>query len=131
MSDYLGFHHIGLKYSDLERSLCFYKALGLTEVVRWGDVENEIVMLELNDGGRIELLPNGGEEYSAKGKWLHFAIKTDNVDEMYEKALAAGATPKVAPKTVPLNSTPEKISIRVAFVYGPDGEEVEFFEQLT
>lgn len=131
MSEFLGFHHIGLKYADLQKSLDFYRALGLTEVVRWGDVGNEIVMLKMSDGGRIELLPNGGDEYSAKGKWLHFAMKTEDVDGMYEKALAAGATPKVAPKTVPLDSSPEKISIRVAFVFGPDGEEVEFFKELT
>ena len=126
----LGFHHIGLKYRDLSASLRFYLALGFTEVVRWGDEGNEIVMLEMSDGGRVELLPNGGDEYSVNGKWLHFAIKTKDVDGMYEKALAAGAVSKVAPKTVPLNSHPEKMSIRVAFVKGPDGEELEFFQQL-
>lgn len=129
-SEILGFHHIGLKYTDLQRSLDFYRALGLTEVVRWGEVGNEIVMLEMKDGGRIELLPNGGDEYSVMGKWLHFAVKTEDVDGMYEKALAAGARSKTPPKTVPLNSSPEKISIRIAFVIGPDGEELEFFHQL-
>ena len=131
MSNITGFHHIGLKYADLEKSLAFYRALGLTEVVRWGDVGNEIVMLEMKDGGRIELLPNGGDEYSVKGKWLHFAMSTDDVDGMYETALAAGAISQMPPKTVPLNSSPERISIRIAFVKGPDGEEVEFFRQLS
>ena len=127
----LGFHHIGLKYTDLSASLAFYRALGLTEVIRWGDVGNEIVMLEMNDGGRIELLPSGNEEYMTNGKWLHFAIETEDVDGMYEKALAAGAISKIPPKTVPLNSSPEKISIRIAFVKGPDGEELEFFKQIA
>ncbi|MBQ9086255.1 MAG: VOC family protein [Clostridia bacterium] len=126
----LGFHHIGLKYADLEKSLQFYRAIGLREVVRWGDVGNEIVMLEMDDGGRIELLPHGGNEFSPNGKWLHFAISVDDVDGAYETALAAGAVSSRAPKTVPLDSKPDKISIRVAFVKGPDGEEVEFFKQM-
>ena len=126
----LGFHHIGLKYADLEKSLQFYRALGLTEIVRWGDPGKEIVMLALSDGGRIELLPNGGDEFSPKGKWLHFAMKTEDVDGMYERALAAGALSLTPPKTVPLASTPKPMSIRIAFVKGPDGEELEFFKEL-
>lgn len=126
----LSFHHIGLKYTDLETSLRFYRSLGLTEIVRWGEPGKEIVMLALSDGGRIELLPNGGDEFSAKGKWLHFAMKTENVDGMYERALAAGAQPITPPKTVPLASTPNPMSIRIAFVKGPDGEELEFFKEV-
>ena len=126
----LGFHHIGLKYANLEKSLNFYLALGLKEVVRWGEIGQEIVMLALDDGGRIELLPNGGDEFSAMGKWLHFAMKTEDVDGMYERALAAGAVSITPPKTVPLASTPTPISIRIAFVQGPDGEQLEFFKEV-
>ena len=91
---------------------------------------DEIVMLAMSDGGRIELLPCRGEEFSVKGKWLHFAMKTEDVDEMYETALAAGALPLIPPKTVPLESTPTPMSIRIAFVKGPDGEELEFFKEV-
>lgn len=125
----LGFHHIGLKYSDLERSLIFYRSLGLQEVIRWGEVGNEIVMLAMDDGGRIELLPQGEERFAEQGRWLHFAIHTDDVDGMYEKALSAGARPLTPPKTVALDSFPNKISIHIAFVKGPDGEEIEFFTE--
>lgn len=125
----LGFHHIGLKYSDLARSLTFYRALGLQEVVRWGEVGQEIVMLAMDDGGRIELLPQGEEEFSEQGKWLHFAMRTEDVDGMYEKAVAAGARPLTPPNTLPLDSSPKKMSIRIAFVKGPDGEEIEFFTE--
>ena len=123
-----GFHHIGLKYTDLQRSLDFYKSIGLKEVVRWGDIGDEIVMLALSDGGIIELLPHRGEEFSAKGRWLHFAIKVDDVELAYNTALSAGAESLIAPKVVPLDSKPEKMSINIAFVKGPDGEELEFFK---
>ena len=87
-------------------------------------------MLDLGDDGRIELFANGGDEYAVNGKWVHFAIGTEDVDGMYEKALAAGATPLIAPKTVPLESTPYRTAIHIAFVKGPDGEELEFFQEL-
>ena len=123
-----GFHHIGLKYSDLQRSLDFYRALGLTEVTRWGEVGDEIVMMAMTDGGIIELLPSRGEEFAVNGKWIHFAIKVDNVTEAYNNALNAGAVSLIAPKVVPLDSKPENMSINIAFVKGPDGEELEFFK---
>lgn len=127
----MGFHHIGLKCADLKKSEEFYRAIGLTEVVRWGEGEKEIVMYDLGDGGRIELFANGGDEFSANGKWIHFAIAVDNVEDAYHNAIKAGAISSVAPKVVPLDSKPEKITINVAFVKGPDGEELEFFKQLA
>ena len=92
--------------------------------------EKEIVMMELADGGIIELFANGGDEFSVNGKWAHFAMSTADVDGMYEKAIAAGATSLIAPKTVPLDSKPVLASIHIAFVKGPDGEEVEFFQRV-
>ena len=38
----MGFHHIGLKAADFQKSVAFYKALGLKEVVGWGEGEKEI-----------------------------------------------------------------------------------------
>lgn len=126
----LGFHHIALKCNDLEKSLSMYKALGMTEIVRWGADDGTIVMLDIGDGGRIELFANGSDEYSAKSKWAHFAMYTDDVDAAYTKALSVGFSSLTPPKTVPLDSSPEKIAIHIAFVTGPDGEEIEFFKQI-
>ncbi|MBR5616360.1 MAG: VOC family protein [Clostridia bacterium] len=126
----LGFHHIALKCCDIEKSLTMYKALGMQEVLRWGEGENLIVMLDIGDGGRIELFACGGDEYAVNGKWQHFAMRVDDVEQAYAVALAAGFTSKIAPKVVPLESKPEKMSIQIAFVLGNDGEEVEFFKEV-
>ena len=126
----LGFHHIALKCCDIEKSLTMYKTLGMQEVLRWGEGETLIVMLDIGDGGRIELFANGSEEFSPMGKWAHFAMGTDDVTAAYETALAAGFISKVAPKVVPLASAPAPTSINIAFVIGPDGEEVEFFKEV-
>ena len=126
----MGFHHIALRCANIEKSLEMYKALGMKEIVRWGEGEKLIVMLDVGDGGRIELFANGSDEYSVKGKWNHFALRVDDVDAAYQTALNAGFQPLILPKVVPLDSQPEKISINVAFVTGPDGEELEFFREV-
>ena len=126
----MGFHHIALKCKDIEKSLNMYKALGMSEVARWGEGEKLIVMLDVGDGGRIELFANGSDEYSVMGKWQHFALKVDDVDAAYAVARAAGFGDHTAPKVVPLKATPADISINIAFVVGPDGEEVEFFREV-
>ena len=126
----LGFHHIGLKCTDIEKSLAMYQALGMKEVVRWGEGSRLVVMLDIGDGGRIELFANGSEDFSANGKWIHFAMGVADVDAAYETALAAGFASKTAPKVVALSSLPQPMHINVAFVKGPDGEEVEFFRQV-
>ena len=126
-----GFHHVALRTTDLEKSLNFYKALGMEEIVRWGEGEMEIVMLDIGDGGRLELFANRGVDYPAEGRWQHFAIAVDDVPAAYELALSLGGKPAIAPKTVPLNDArPAPISIQVAFVEGPDGEQLEFFKQV-
>ena len=43
----LGFHHIALKANDFEKSVKFYKALGMKEIVGWGKDENSVVMLDM------------------------------------------------------------------------------------
>jgi len=126
----MGFHHVALKVKDFERSLEMYRALGLREIVRWGEGKGEIAMLDIGDGGRIELFACGGDEFAVNGKWPHFAMKVDDVEQAYAVALAAGFAPKIAPKVVPLDSKPEKMSINIAFVLGNDGEEVEFFKEV-
>ncbi len=124
------FHHIGLKARDFEKSLRFYQALGMTCVARWESAETPIAMLDLGDGGRIELFGDGGDAFSANGKWVHFALGVDDVAAAYEKALAAGAESQSAPRDLALKAQPQDMTIRIAFVKGPDGEVIEFFKQL-
>ena len=123
----MGFHHIGLKVADFAKSRAMYNALGMKETCGWGECDSEIIMFDLGDGGRLELFAGGGDFLSKEGKWLHFAMKVDDVDAAYATALAAGAKPKSEPKVVPLASAPVKLTLNCGFVYGPSGEELEFF----
>lgn len=128
----LGFHHIALKVKDFKKSYEFYtKGLGMTPLVAWGEGNGEIQMLDLGDGGILELFAGGSDDLSDNGKWLHFAMCVDDVDAVYASALAAGAKTHIQPKDVELNSRPYKMTIRIAFVIGFDNEQLEFFKVVS
>ena len=124
-----GFHHIGLKCQNIEKSIAMYQALGMKEVMRWGAGEKLVVMLDIGDGGRVEMFADGSDEFSPNGKWVHFAVKVTDVVDMYNKALEIGFTSRMEPTVVPLATQPEPTPIHIAFVYGPDGEQIEFFKE--
>ena len=124
-----GFHHIALNASDLDKSVEFYKALGLTERVRWGGGEGRAVMMNMGDGGCIEIFGRGEARERVDERFLHLAFKTDDVDCTYQAALNAGAISMREPcEVAPEGATPV-IKMRIAFVYGPDGELLEFFDE--
>ena len=125
-----GFAHVALRCSNINRSIEMYKALGLREVLRWGEGERLIVMLEMQNGDRIELFANGSDFYSENGKWQHFAVCVDDVEAAYNAALKAGFKSQTPPKTAPLESMPYKATLNVAFVTGSDNESLEFFKEL-
>lgn len=125
----LGFHHIGLKVADLDKSIDFYEnGLGMKKFAAWGEGSGRVQMLDLGDGGILELFAGGGDHLSNNGKWVHFAMRVEDVDAAYAAALSAGAESLIPPKVVPLDSQPEKLTLNIAFVKGPDGEELEFFK---
>ena len=127
----LGFHHIALKVKDFEKSSKFYEALGFKMITGWGKPEETLArMYDIGDGAILELFSGGGDHLSEKGKWLHLALCTDDVEAAYETALSAGATSISAPRIAELDSAPEKMTIHFAFVRGLDGEELEFFKKL-
>ncbi len=127
----MGFHHVALRTTDFEKSLQFYKALGMKPVIEWGQGMMTIAMFDIGDGGRFEIFANRGVDYPAEGRLQHFAFKVDDVEAAYEHALSVGAAEHTKPKTVPLeDARPYKTTIQVAFVTGPDGELLEFFKEL-
>lgn len=124
----LGFHHIALKAYNFEESYKFYtEGLGMAPVAGWGEGDGRIQMLDMGDGTILELFA-GGSEHAEVGRYIHLAMKCDDVDAAFEAALKAGAKVKSEPRTVPLDAQPKPMTLRVAFVYGPSGEELEFFK---
>lgn len=66
-----------------------------------------------------------------KSVWQHIALATDDTDAAFEKAVSSGAEVKVAPFSTVIKSTPAETPVRIAFVYGPDREEIELFRDMT
>ena len=110
------------KYQEAIR---FYsEVLGLPIVRSW----EKGVMIG-TDHGVIEIFNNGTEELP-QGVIRHFAFAVTDADACVEKVKAAGYTVFDGPRDVVISSTPP-YPVRVAFCYGPLGEEIEFFEERT
>lgn len=121
-----GIHHISMKCGseeELDKVKDFYiDLLGLKILRAWP----EGIMIDVGNT-LLEIFSNG-EGIKEKGAIRHIAFATDNVDEIIEKVKGAGYEVFIEPKDIVINSTPE-LPARMAFCYGPLGEEIEFFHE--
>lgn len=123
-----GFHHIALRAKDYDASCDFYtKALGFTVRRAWGEGDKRASMLDMGNGNLVELFAGASEQAPAGGQFFHLAIATSDTDSAYAAAIAGGAKPDKPPYNANIGGD---YPIRIAFVFGPDGESVEFFQEL-
>lgn len=128
-----GFHHVALQTSDFEKSLKFYtEGLGFQLRTRWvAGSGKQIALVDLGDGNYFELFSDG-EKTDTKagnaGSYFHLALRVDDTRAAFARAVEYGAEPLIEPKDVELGEG-EIIHASLSFVKGPDGEEVEFFEE--
>ena len=124
MSLIKGIHHISMKCNteeELNRVKDFYiSILGLEIIREWPDG----IMIDTGNG-YIEIFTNADGEHRL-GSIRHFALLTDDVDTIAGKVKAAGYEVFVEPVDKVIDSDP-KYPIRMAFCFGPLGEQVEFF----
>lgn len=121
-----GIHHISLKTSSAEqynKVVGFYQdILGLPVLRKWEGG----IMFETG-AGLIEIFTNG-EGDLPKGTIRHIAFNVDNVDLCVKTVTEAGYEIFMGPKDIVIPSSPE-LHARMAFCYGPLGEEIEFFQE--
>ncbi len=133
-----GFHHVAIKVYDFEASLKFYMdGLGFRHRYGWGEdgrskgeKDSRAVMLDTGDGNYMEIFAGGTRkpgEAVPDSTVMHFAFRTSDCSAALEQARAAGAVVTIEPKTVPIKGD-YPTDFHVAFVNGPDGEVVEFFQ---
>jgi len=125
-----GSHHLAIASAGFEASIRFYtEGLGMRQIAAWGENEGRAALLDIGDGSHLEIFANGSAEASANERFVHFAFKTTDPDAAFANAIAAGAKEKMPPTTLAIPSDPP-MPVRIAFVFGPDNEVLEFFQTL-
>ena len=122
-----GYHHIGLYVKDWEKSLKFYtEGLGgkVTFSFPMGDSGKTIYLVDLGGHAVVELIPRGNGEAEVNAHWAHIAVETDDARAAYHMAISAGAAKQSEPQDMMLGT----MAVCNAFVTGPDGEVIEFFQ---
>ena len=140
-----GFHHIAIRTHDWDKSLRFYcDGLGFAPKIEWGEVPRRAVMLDTGDGNYLEIFEREaapqttadaaaargaerGATLKAEPNLLHLCLRTDDCAAAVETARRAGAQ-VTTETTVPDVFTQMGLKTKIAFVQGPDGEIIEFFE---
>ena len=106
---------------DMRKVKEFYiSLLGLRIIREWSDG----IMIDTGNGF-IEIFTNAEGEHRL-GSIRHIALLTDNVDEIVEKIKSVGYEVIVEPNDKVIESNPP-YHIRMAFCFGPLGEQIEFF----
>ncbi len=130
-----GFHHVCVKTRDWERTMRFYcEVLGCQEKVAWRSAPERAVMLDAGGGNYVEVFEDLAYTPTANGSILHFAVRTNEVDELAKRVRAFGAKITVEPKnvTIPNHTALGPVPVRIFFCEGPNGEIVEFLQnELT
>jgi len=123
-----GFHHIGLAVGDVEKSRAFYTALGGVETFNFPFEGKTFYLIDMGGNAVVELIPklDASSPEQVEPRWMHIALNTDDCQAAHDHALSIGAREKSPPQEVNLKT----MKVCCSFVYGPDGEEIEFFTVL-
>ena len=117
-----GFSHVALYTADLESAIRFNTGVFDAENLGCFTTERRGCWLRL---GRDVLEVFESPELP-DGRFKHIALKCDDVDGTFGKALRFGAQPLVAPKEITVKLA-QPVSARIAFVRGVCGEQIELF----
>jgi lactoylglutathione lyase len=118
--------HTCYRIGEIDRSVAFYKALGMEEVGRM-PIRDEAINVFMGfpgDGPRLELTYNHGvDSYELGTGYNHVAITVENLDEVLPHLAEQGIEPEKPPYTVSEGGS------RLCFVRDPDGYRVELIER--
>ena len=87
---------------------------------------NGIVKIDIGGGNILEMFAGGTALEEENARFWHIALKSEDVPGDYENALKAGAKPRTEPGEGNIGGD---YPIAMAFVFGPSGEVIEFFQE--
>ncbi|WP_054027527.1 VOC family protein [Bacillus sp. FJAT-28004] len=139
-----GLSHVAIQAKDYKATISFYiEVLGFKLGHHWSlplfQIKEASMLISPDQRTCIEIFDNDAvipaqgkkatsEEDIAHGALLHFAFYVDNVDEMFQKALAHGAKAFIKPDYLTLGEPP--LLIKNAVIHSPNGEIIEFIEDV-
>jgi catechol 2,3-dioxygenase-like lactoylglutathione lyase family enzyme len=113
--------HLGLRVSDLERSLAFYTALGYAVLGRVPETAfGELILLKLPDDpfGSLELVHDPARPVTDVGGLSHLVVQVDDLDatvrDLASHDIVAEAPTQPGPRT--------------SWVTDPDGYRIEIVQ---
>lgn len=124
-------HHVALTVKDYDRSKQFYcHTLGMQCINEWTFQGKRLCFLDVGGGSFLELHSGAGDAPPKGPQYLHFCLHTSDLERAYKRAVAHGAAPKRPPFDFLIESEPTPMPVKVAWLYGPDGEEIELFQHV-
>ena len=128
----VAFDHVGLSVADLEAAEAFYTTVfGFGRQLAFELPPHPIrgVMLTHPDGFRLELFEHSAsvpglqaatpiEAHATRG-YNHFALRSEDIDRLWDRAIEAGASGVMPPAASP------EPGVRFAFLADPEGNLVE------
>jgi catechol 2,3-dioxygenase-like lactoylglutathione lyase family enzyme len=139
-----GLSHVAIQARDYKATISFYiEVLGFKLGHHWSlplfQIKEASMLISPDQRTCIEVFDNdavipaqgkkaSSDEDIAHGALLHFAFYVDNVDEMFQKALAHGAKAFIEPDYLTLGEPP--LQIKNAVIHSPNGEIIEFIEDV-
>jgi lactoylglutathione lyase len=116
--------HTAFAVHDIERSLAFYRLLGLDEAFRLQRPDGSLMLVYLHLGGDrfLELFPNGPEPAADRvHSFRHICLLTDDLSALIEHLRGNGVTIDIEVK--------EGLDRNLqAWVKDPDGNSIEFMQ---
>jgi lactoylglutathione lyase len=121
--------HIGIKVKNMDISIKFYTEVLTLELVDRVRLNAEVELAFLSFPGhksvQIELIGRGHEGLPNESVVHHLALTVSNIEAEVERLKTLGV--KL------IDEQPRDIldGVKIAFFYGPDGEQLEFFQPKT
>jgi glyoxylase I family protein len=137
-----GLAHVAIQAKDYTATIAFYtEVLGFKVGHHWSlpafQLKEASMLVSPDQRTCIEVFDNEAvipaqgkkatsEEEVAHGALLHFAFYVEDVEAIYQKALAHGAKAYVEPGVLSLGEPP--LIVKNAVIHSPNGEIIEFME---
>jgi glyoxylase I family protein len=126
MSKITGVHHVAVRSRDFDGTIRFYtEALGLTVNMTWDRPEGRAALIDIAHDSYMEIFEWKPTSMTGEPVILHFCLRTDDVDGATERVRSLGYAVTTEPLSLDIETSRGTMRLRLSYVRGPDGEDIE------